>query len=53
MDARELTPIVEKNKDRIFLLEKQVETLTQETKKLRMIVDDMKIDLQMMQKSRK
>lgn len=53
MDARELTPIVEKNKDRIFLLEKQVENLTQETEKLRMIVNDMKIDLQMMQRSRK
>lgn len=53
MDARELTPIVEKNKDRIFLLEKQVETLTQEVEKLRMIVDDMKIDVQMMQRSRK
>ena len=53
MDARELTPIVEKNRDRIFLLEKQVENLTQETEKLRMIVNDMKIDLQMMQRSRK
>lgn len=49
MDARELTPIVEKNRDRIFLLEKQVEYLTQETEKLRILVDDMRIDLQMMQ----
>lgn len=49
MDARELTPIVEKNKGRIFLLEKQVEYLTQETEKLRIFVDDMRIDLQMMQ----
>ena len=50
MDARELTPIVEKNKDRIYLLEKQVELLTEETKKLRMIVDDMKLDIKMLQK---
>ena len=49
MDARELTPIVEKNKDRIFLLERQVETLTQEVQKLRMIVDDMQIDVKMLQ----
>lgn len=49
MDARELTPIVEKNKDRIFLLEKQVELLTQETQKLRMIIDDMQMDVKMLQ----
>lgn len=53
MDAKELTPIVEKNKDRIFLLEKQVELLTAEQKKLRMLVDDMKIDMQMMQRSKR
>ena len=49
MDARELTPIVEKNKDKIFLLERQVEMLTQETQKLRMIIDDMQMDVKMLQ----
>lgn len=50
MDARELTPIVEKNKDEIFLLKKQVEFLTQEFEKQRMIISDMQIDLKMMQR---
>lgn len=50
MDARELTPIVEKNKDEIFLLKKQVEFLTQEFEKQRMIINDMQIDLKMMQR---
>lgn len=52
MDAKELTPIVQKNKDEIFLLKKQVEFLTQEFEKQRILLEDMKIDVQMMQRSR-
>lgn len=52
MDAKELTPIVEKNKDEIFLLKKQVEFLTQEFEKQRLLIQDMKIDVQMMQRSK-
>lgn len=52
MDAKELTPIVQKNKDEIFLLKKQVEFLTQEFEKQRLLIQDMKIDVQMMQRSK-
>ena len=50
MDARELTKKVQEQENRIFMLEKQVEYLTQEFQKQRLLLDDMKIDVQMLQK---
>ena len=50
MDARELTKKVTDQENRIYHLEKQVEFLTMEFEKQRLIMDDMKIDVQMMQR---
>ena len=52
MDARELTKKVQEQENRIFVLEKQVEYLTQEFQKQRLILDDMNIDIKMLQKGR-
>ena len=52
MDARELTKKVIEQENRIFMLEKQVEYLTQEFKKQRLFIDDMKIDVKMLQSGR-
>ena len=52
MDARELTKKVIEQENRIFMLEKQVEYLTQEFEKQRLIIDDMKIDVKMLQNRR-
>lgn len=52
MDARELTKEYTKISNELFITKKQVEYLTQELEKLRMLVDDMKIDVQMMQNRR-
>lgn len=52
MDARELTKKVQEQENRIFILEKQVEYLTQEFQKQRLILDDMNIDVKMLQKGR-
>lgn len=52
MDARELTKKVTEQENRIFVLEKQVEYLTQEFQKQRLILDDMSIDVKMLQKGR-
>ena len=49
MDARELTKKVTDQENRIFILEKQVEYLTQEFQKQRLHLDDMRIDVQMLQ----
>ena len=50
MNAAELTPRVQQNKEDIFLLKKQVELLDQEDEKLSLILNDLKIDVQMMQR---
>lgn len=52
-DARELTKLMEDTRDRMKELEKQVEYLTQEFEKQRLIMDDMKVDVQMMQRARR
>ena len=52
MNAAELTPIVQKNKDEIFLLKKRVEQLDQEVEKLSLILGDLKIDVKMLQQRR-
>lgn len=53
MDARELTKKVTEQENRIFVLEKQVEYLTQEFQKQRLIIDDMQIDVKMLQRGGK
>ena len=52
MDARELTKEYTRLSNELFTTKKQVEYLTQEMEKLRMLVDDMKIDVQMIQNRR-
>lgn len=52
-DARELTKLMEDTRNRVNELEKQVEYLTQEYEKQRLIMDDMKVDVQMMQRARR
>lgn len=53
MDARELTKKYMDVSNELFTTKKQVKYLTQEVEKLRMIVDDMKVDVQMMQRGGK
>ena len=48
MDARELTKKVTEQDNKIFILEKKVEYLTQELEKQRLIMDDMSIDVKML-----
>ena len=48
MNAQELTPIVQNNKEDIFLLKKRIEFLDQEVEKLSLILNDVKIDVQML-----
>lgn len=50
MDARELTKVVNEYGNKINVLEKQVEYLTQELNKVRLIVNDMQIDVKMLQR---
>lgn len=50
MDARELTKIVEKQENLIRELKKRVDYLELELKHQRIIIDDMKIDVQMLQR---
>ena len=52
MDARELTKEYIKLSNDLFTTMKQVEYLTQEMEKLRMLVDDMKIDVQMLSRQK-
>lgn len=47
MDAKELTKVVERHTNEIYELKKQVEFLTQEVNKQRMLLDDLRIDVQM------
>ena len=49
MDARELTKKMYEQENTINNHEKRIEYLEQELAKLRMLMDDMKIDLKMMQ----
>ncbi len=50
MDAKELTKVVEKQDNIIHELKKTVDYLTIEFEKQRMLINDMRIDLQMMQR---
>ena len=52
-DAKELTKLMEDTRNRVRELEKQVEFLTQELEKQRILIDDMKVDVQMMQRARR
>ena len=52
MDARELTKKMYEQENTIINHEKRIEYLEQELSKLRMLMDDMKIDVQMMQKGK-
>jgi hypothetical protein len=52
MDARELTKKVTEQDNKIFILEKKVEYLTQELEKQRLIMDDMSIDVKMLTQRR-
>ena len=52
LNAVELTPIVQKNKDEIFLMKKRIELLDQEVEKLSLVLSDLKIDVKMMQPRR-
>lgn len=49
MDAKELTKVVDKNKERIFFLEKHVEQLTQKVEKMELLLNDLRIDVKMME----
>lgn len=53
MDARELTQKYYEMKYRVDDLEKKVSFLEQEFEKQRMFIDDMKIDIQMLQHSKR
>ena len=48
MNAKELTKIVNEQSNRIIELEKDVNYLKQEFEKQRMFIDDLKIDVQML-----
>lgn len=49
MDARELTKKMYEQQNIIYEHDKRIEYLEQELEKLRMFIDDMKIDLKMLQ----
>lgn len=52
MDARELTKRYEKLMDDYIETKKKVDYLEQEVSKLRLFVDDMKVDIAMLEKRR-
>lgn len=52
MDAKELTKEYTRLSNDLFTTKKQVEYLIQEMEKLCMLVDDMKIDVQMLSRQR-
>lgn len=52
MAARELTKEYTRISNELFTTKKQVEYLTEETKKLRMILEDLRLDVKMMQNRR-
>lgn len=52
MDARELTKKLYEQENKLTDYEKRIEYLEQELSKLRLIVGDIKIDMQMMQDRR-
>lgn len=52
MDARELTKKVTDQENRIYHLEKQVEFLTMELEKLRLLFSDLDMDVHMLQNRR-
>ena len=48
MNAVELTKVVNDQQNRIIELEKEVKYLSQEFEKQRMIIEDLKVDVQML-----
>lgn len=50
MDAKELTKVVEKQTNEIYELKQKVDFLNQEFEKQRMLLDDLRVDVQMMQR---
>lgn len=50
MDAKELTKVVNNQSSEIIELKKQVDYLTQEVEKLRLLMDDMKYDVMDLQR---
>ncbi len=50
MDAKELTKVVEKQRNEIYELKKKVDFLTIEYEKQRMFIDDLKVDVEMLQR---
>ena len=50
MDARELTKKVQDQENRIFVLEKEVSYLRDEVQKLRLLFNDLDMDVHMLQK---
>ena len=52
MDARELTKKVTDQENRIYHLEKEVEFLSQELQKQRLLLNDLDIDVHMFQNRR-
>ena len=52
MDARELTKKVQEQESRIYHLEKEVEYLSQELQKQRLLLNDLDIDVHMLQNRR-
>ena len=53
MDAKELTKKYIDMENRVIYLEKQVSYLTQELDKQRLLMNDLKIDVQMLQNSKR
>ena len=52
MDARELTKKVQDQENRIFVLEKEVSYLRDEVQKLRLLFNDLDMDVHMLQNRR-
>lgn len=50
MDAKELTKVVNNQSSEIIELKKQVDYLTQEVEKLRLLMDDIKYDVMDLQR---
>ena len=50
MDAKELTKKVIDQENRIFILEKEISYLSDEVQKLRLLFNDLDMDVHMMQK---
>lgn len=53
MDARELTKVVEDQQNKIIELEKKVDYLEQVAEKQRLLLDDLRMDVYMLERSNK